>query len=195
MFSAPDLASRTTRHQSIAILPANIVQGNTRLNQVVETYGYNFQQQLYLQLANTTKSSDGQVVTVITPEKTKSILSQNNLTIEQAYQKPPSELAKLFAVDAIVLVTLSDNGNFSDGPAPGLSGGQNVYNSRGRNNNLSDQLNPRNLDMAANVYDAIDGKLLWRTGRKAGPDLSTNMDAVIQYYAGLIVRKFPYKTR
>ncbi len=194
VFTIPDFQTRAIKHQTIAILPANIIQPNSKLKEAAEKYGDAFQQQLYLQLKNDLKNKVVPTVTLQTPEKTNSVLLQNNLTIEQAYQNKPEELAKIFGVDALVMVTLSDKGNFTDGPAAGLSGGRGIYSSGGGNPNaLDQQINPVHLDMTANLYDALDGKLIWKTYRKAGTDLPSNMDALAQYYSSWIARRFPYK--
>lgn len=196
VFSAPDLETRKLRHQSLAIIPAHIIQPNSKLKESAEKYGYAFQQQLYWQLSNDSKNKVMPAVTLQTPEKTNSVLLQNNLTIEQVFQSKPEELAKIFGVDAVVMVTLTDQGNFTDGPAAGLSGGRGIYSSGGGNPNaLDQQINPIHLDMTANLYDAADGKLIWKTYRKAGSDLPSNMDALAQYYSSWIARRFPYKNQ
>ena len=191
--SAPDLATRIMKHSTIAILPANIVQTNPKLKEAAEKYGYNFQEELYLQLLNDAKNKIATDVTLQTLEKTNSFLLQNNLTIERAYQLKPEELAKIFGVDAVVTVTLTDKGDFTQGAAPGLSAGRGIYSASGNPNALDMQINPAQLEMNADLYDAIDGKLIWRTYRKAGTDLPSNMDALAQYYSSWIAKRLPYK--
>ena len=194
--SAPDLATRVMKHRTIALLPANIIQANPKLKEAAEKYGYSFQEQLYLQLSNDATNKIATDVTLQSLEKTNSFLLQNNLTIEQAYQSQPADLLKLLGVDAVVMVTLTDKGDLTQGPAPGLSGGRGIYNSGGSNPNALDlQINPVQLEMNANLYDAVDGKLIWRTYRKAGTDLPSNMDALAQYYSSWIAKRLPYNTQ
>ena len=179
------------KHHTIAILPANIVQTNPKLKDAAEKYGYSFQEQLFLQLSNDAKNKIANGVTLQALEKTNSLLLQNNLTIEQAYQRKPEELTKIFGVDAVVTVTLADKGDFTQGAAPGLSAGRGVYSASGNPNALDMQIKPRQLELNANLYDATDGKLIWRTYRKAGSDLPSNMEALTQYYSGWIAKRLP----
>lgn len=183
------------KHHTIAILPANIVQTNPKLKDAAEKHGYSFQEQLFLQLSNDAKNKIANSVMLQALEKTNSFLLQNNLAIEQAYQSKPEELAKIFGVDAVVTVTLTDKGDFTEGAAPGLSAGRGIYSASGNPNALDMQLKPRQLELNANVYDATDGKLIWRTYRKAGSDLPSNMDALAQYYSSWIAKRLPYKNQ
>jgi hypothetical protein len=93
------------------------------------------------------------------------------------------------------MTTLTDKTDFTQGQGFGLSGGRSIYNSDKSNPNAQTlEVNPVNLDMSANLYDAVDGKLIWRTYRTGGTDLPSKMDALIQYFSEWIAKRFPYKS-
>jgi hypothetical protein len=195
VFTSPDFETRVLRHQTIAILPANLIQANSKLKQAAEDYGYAFQQQLNLYLLNYKgKTQQGKSIAFQPLEKTNAFLKQNNLGIEQAYQRKPDELAKLFGVDAVIMITLKDEGDFTQGPVAGLSGGRSIYRSGEVNPNSSVlQINREHVNMSANLYDGIDGKLIWQTSRGGGTDLPSNIDALAQFYSSWIVKRLPYR--
>lgn len=196
VFKSSDFESRIVRHQTIAVLPVNLVQSDPKLMVAAEEYGYTFQKQLFFYLLEyTSKNNEGHSISFLPTKKTDSLLKENNLTIEQAYQRKPDELAKLLKADAVMMVTLTDKGDFTQGQGFGLSGGRSVYNSNKSNPNAQTlEVNPVNLDMSANLYDAVDGKLIWRTYRTGGTDLPSKMDALAQYYSEWIAKRFPYKS-
>lgn len=196
VFTSPDFETRVLRHQTIAILPVNIIQPDSKLKTAAEQYGYIFQEQLLLHLLNYTgKNKQGQTIAFQPIQKTNAFLTKNNINIEEAYKHKPDELAKMCEVDAVIMVTLTDEGNFTQGPAFGLSGGRNVYNSNNKNpDTLSLEIDPVHLNMDANLYDAIDGKLIWGTHRSGGTDLPLKIDALAQYYSNWIAKRFPYRT-
>jgi hypothetical protein len=196
VFTSPDFGVRVVRHQTIAVLPVYLLQNNSRLKQAAEDYGYSFQRQLHLHLLNHTKKNEqGKVVDIQSLEKTNTFLKQNNLDIEQVYQHKPDELAKLFGVDAVLMVTLKDESDFTQGPAAGLSGGRRIYKSGEVNPNVAGlEINREHVNMNANLYDATDGKLIWRTYRTGGTDLPSNVDALAQYYSNWIAKRLPYKS-
>jgi hypothetical protein len=195
VFTSPDFETRVPRHQTIAILPAYLIQADPKLKQAREDYGYAFQQQLNLYLLNYKEKNQQHRPIAFQPlEKTNTFLKQNNLSIEQAYQRKPDELAKLFEVDAVLMVTLKDEGDFTQGPAAGLSGGKSIYRSGEVNpNSLVLKINREHVTMSANLYDGIDGKLIWQTSRGGGTDLPSNIEALAQFYSSWIVKRLPYR--
>jgi hypothetical protein len=196
VFKSADFESRAVRHQTIAILPINLIQSNSKLKSAAEEYGYTFQKQLLLHLLEyTSKNNEGHSIAFQPAGTTDSLLEQNNFTVEQAYQRKPGELAKLLGVDAVFMTTLTDKTDFTQGQGFGLSGGRSIYNSDKSNPNAQTlEVNPVNLDMSANLYDAVDGKLIWRTYRTGGTDLPSKMGALIQYFSEWIAKRFPYKS-
>jgi hypothetical protein len=192
---SPDFETRVLRHQTIAILPVSLLQTNSKLNQATEDYGYAFQQQLQSHLLSYAgKNQQGKAIAFQPIEKTNAFLRQNNLSIEQAYQHKPDDLAKMFGVDAVLMVTLKDEGNFTQGPAAGLSGGRSIYRSGEVNpNTLALEIDREHINMSAGLYDGIDGKLIWRTYRGGGTDLPSNIDALAQFYSNWIAKRLPYK--
>jgi hypothetical protein len=195
VFTSPDFESRVLRHQTIVILPVNLIQNNSKLKQAAEDYGYAFQQQLYSYLLNVTrKNQQGKPITLQPLDKTNSFLKQSNLAIEETYQRKPQELAKLFGADAVLMVTLKDEGNFTQGPAAGLSGGRSIYRSGEMNpNTMTLEINREHVTMSAGLYDGIDGKLIWKTNRGGGTDLPADKDVLAQFFSNWIAKRLPYK--
>ena len=117
------------------------------------------------------------------------------LTTADVYSKQPEELAKLLGVDAVLMTTLEKNKNFSDGVAYGLAAGRTVLNILGQGTAGSALwLNASDINMNSYLYDAGNSKLLWKTYRKGGSSLPSNVDDLVQYYSNWIAKKLPYRS-
>ncbi len=204
VYQSSDFESKSHRHQNIAILPFNITQtGHKSKNTTDESikianekWGYTFQESLQAYLLKyTSKNKKGPIISFQSLQKINAILLENNINIETAYQRKPEELAKLLGVDAVLMTTLENEKNFSDGVAYGMAAGRAILNAIGQGGRSGGlYMNASDINMSAYLYDAADSKLLWQTYRKGGADLPSGVDDLVQYYSNWIAKKFPYKS-
>jgi hypothetical protein len=204
VYKSADFDAKAYHHQTIAILPFNITQtGHKEKNATDEAikeannkWGFAFQETLqsYL-LRYTSKNKKGPIVSFQSLQKTNAILIKNNIDIETAYLREPEELAKLLGVDAVMMTTLENDKNFSDGLAYGLKAGRTLLNviGQGAHSGML-HLNASDINMSCYLYDASDSKLLWQTYRKGGTDLPSGVDDLVEYYSNWIAKRFPYKS-
>ena len=204
VYKSSDFETKAYRHHTIAILPFNITQtGHKSKNTTDETikeanykWGYAFQASLQAYLLKyTAKNKKGPIISFQSLQKTNAILTENNLEIEHIYQRKPEELAKLLGVDAVLMTSLENQKNFSDGVAYGLAAGRTILNAIGQGAKTPGlHMNVADINMNAYLYDAADSKLLWQTYRKGGAGLPNQVDDLVQYYSNWIAKKFPYKS-
>lgn len=201
IYQAPDLASKTARHQSVAILPVRMVQSgyvskNTSeeaIRSANERLGYVFQESLQsFILKQTQKHKKEQLVSFQATQKTNALLKGMN--IDALYEKQPEELAGLLGVDAVIMTTLHHNKNISDGLAYGVAAAKTVVNVLSRSTTLSPDVTASDVDINCSLYDAKDSKLLWKTYRQGGTDLPANVNDLIVYYSNWIAKKLPYRS-
>ena len=111
--------------------------------------------------------------------------------IEHVYRRA----AQAAGVDAVLMTTLENDKNFSDGVAYGLKAGRTLLNVVGQGNRSGIlHLNASDINMSCYLYDASDSKLLWQTYRKGGTDLPSGVDDLVEYYSSWIAKRFPYKS-
>lgn len=204
VYRSADFKLKATQHHTIAILPVHITQTGHRIKNITEEearasnikWGYTFQESLqaYL-LRHTSRNKKGQVIAFQSLQKTNAILEEQKLNIETAYKQQPEALAKMLGVDAVLMTTLENQKNFSDGVAYGLALGKNILMTVGQGSKgaMLDH-NASDINMNSYLYDAGDSKLLWQTFRKGGTDLPSRVDDLVQYYSNWIAKKFPYRS-
>ena len=190
--------------KNVAVLPIKITQlGHVAKNVSEETiksqnenWGYSFQESLYTYLLRQTeRRSRGPVAIFQSLQKTNAILKENGITtIEDLYEKRPEDLARMLGVDAVIMTTLVNNKNFSDGVAYGLAAGRTVLGAIGKVPVGVPYFNSNDINMNCYLYDVTDSRLLWKTYRSGGTDLPSNVDGLVEYYSDWIARKFPYRS-
>jgi len=203
IYQSPDFEQKTTRHQTVAILPVNLVQTGHLPKNVSEEdvkaantkWGYVFQESLQsFILKQTQKNKKGQMVSFQATQKTNAILKEKGLSVESLYSKQPEEIAAFLGVDAVIMTTMNHNKNFSDGVAYGLAAARTVVNVFSRTATLGTGVNASDVNINCSLYDAQDSKLLWKTYRDGGTDLPANVNELIEYYSNWIAKKLPYKS-
>ena len=204
VYKSADFESKSYRHQNIAVLPFHITQsghkGKNTTDEAIRTanekLGYTFQESLQAYLLRyTSKNRKGPIISFQGLQKTNTILSENKINIEEAYHRQPEELAKLLGVDAVLMTTLENEKNLSDGVAYGLKAGRTILGAIGQGDRAGIlHVNSSDINMTAYLYDASDSKLLWQTSRKGGTDLPNSVDDLVEYYSNWIAKKFPYKS-
>ena len=203
VYKSADFDNQAARHRTIAVLPFRIVQTGHKgknyneeaVKEANEKWSRTFQESLHAYLLrHTGRNKKGHVIDFQALQKTNSILLQNGLKMEELYAKKPEELAKLLGVDAVLMTTIENEKNFSDGVAYGLAAGRVLLNVFGSGSGGALSADAASINMNSYLYDAADSKLLWQTFRKGGTDLPTRVDDLVEYYSNWIARKFPYKS-
>ena len=206
VYKSADFSTKASRHKTVAILPFQITQtGHVSKKETVddikaanEKWAYVFQQSLLsYSLRHTSRNRKGQMISFQGIQQTNAILKESGLTIEAMYGKRPEELAQLLGVDAVIMTTLEKDKNFSDGVAYGVAAGRAVLNAVSKSGTLGAPLgglNAADVNLNSYLYDAKDGKLLWKTFRQGGTDLPTNTDDLVEFYSNWIARKLPYRS-
>jgi hypothetical protein len=207
VYKSPDFAEKASRHRTVAILPMRITQtghkAKTETEESIkaanEKWGFTFQETfLTYALKQTSKHKKSPVISFQSIQKTNAVLKQAGLTIDQVYEKTPEEIAALLGVDAVLMTTVERDKNFSDGVAYGLAAGRAVLSAIGKpgtsvaGSALS--MNSSDINMNSYLYNAGDSKLLWKTFRKGGTDLPSDVNGVIEYYSNWIAKRIPYRS-
>ena len=204
VYKSADFSQKSSVHQTIAVLPVHITEtGHVPKNVSVEDvkaanekWSLVFQESLHSYiLKQTARNRKGQMVSFQGVQKTNAVLKEAGLTTADVYNKQPEELARILGVDAVLLTTLEKNKNFSDGVAYGLAAGRTVLNILGQGSaGNALWLNASDINMNSYLYDAGNSKLLWKTFRKGGSSLPSNVDDLVQYYSNWIAKKLPYRS-
>jgi hypothetical protein len=207
VYKSPDFEQKAARHRTVAILPMRITQtghkAKTETEESIkaanEKWGYTFQETfLTYALRQTSKHKKSPVVSFQAIQKTNAVLKQAGFTIDQVYEMQPEEIAALLNVDAVLMTTVEKDKNFSDGVAYGMAAGRAVLGAIGKpattvaESALS--VNSSDINMNSYLYNAGDSKLLWKTFRKGGTDLPSDVNGVIEYYSNWIAKRIPYKS-
>jgi hypothetical protein len=207
VYKSADFEARAAKHKTVAILPMFITQtghkAKTETDESIkasnEKWGYSFQETfLTYALRQTSKNKKAPIISFQGIQKTNAVLKEAGLSIEKLYEKQPEEIAALLGVDAVLMTTVERDKNFSDGVAYGLAAGRVVLGAIGKSgttaagNALS--MNSSDINMNSYLYNAGDSKLLWKTFRKGGTDLPSDVNGVIEYYSNWIAKRIPYKS-
>ena len=206
VYKSADFNNQVANHRTVAILPFQIRQtGHVGKNESVdaikatnEKWAYVFQESLLsYSLRHTSKNRKGQMISFQGAQRTNAILNELGLSVDAMYSKKPEELAQLLGVDAVIMTTLEKDKNFSDGVAYGLKAGSVLLNAVSKSATVGAPLNGINaadVNLNSYLYDAKDGKLLWKTFRQGGTDLPTNTDDLVEFYSNWIAKKLPYRS-
>ena len=206
VYKSSDFDYQTATHRMVAVLPFHITQtGHVSKNESVEgikaaneKWAYVFQESLLsYSLRHTSKNRKGHMISFQGTQRTNALLTELGLTLDEIYTKRPEEIAKLLEVDAVLMTTLEKDKNFSDGVAYGLKAGQIILNTVSKSGTLGAPLggmNAADINLNSSLYDAKDGKLLWKTFRQGGSDLPKNTDDMVEYFSNWIAKKLPYRS-
>lgn len=205
VYKSSDFETKAYRHRTVAILPLQITQTGhvakkettADIKEANEKWGYVFQESLLsYTLRHTSKNRKEPMVSFQGTQKTNALLKDAGLTIDSMYSKTPEELARLLGVDAVIMTTLERDKNFSDGVAYGLAAGRAVLSVFSKTAPYGSGLYQNSSDISMNsyLYDGKDGKMIWKTFRKGGTDLPSDVNGLVEYYSNWIAKKLPYRS-
>jgi len=205
VYKSSDFEAKAYRHKTVAILPLKITQTGhvskkettESINATNEKWAYVFQESLLsYALKHTSKNKKSPIITFQSIQKTNAILKEAGLRIDDMYSKTPEELAALLKTDAVIMTTLEKDKNFSDGVAYGMAAGRAVLSAVTKTATAGHGLyqNSSDINMNSYLYDAADGRMLWKTFRKGGTDLPADVNGLVEYYSNWIAKKLPYRS-
>jgi len=204
VFTANDFNTRAAQHRTVAILPVNVVRSghvgrretDASIRRATEEWAVRFQEMLHSYVVGQAgRKRKGPVVGFQGTAQTNNLLKEAGLTIEQAYLRNPQDLAKMLGVDAVMMTTLDQRKNVSDGLGIAIGAGRDILQQIGimGTGTSIDNFNATDIRMNAAVYDGSDGRLLWKTFREGGEDMPHNVNELVQWYCNWIARKQPYR--
>lgn len=203
VYQSSDFAAKAARHQTVAILPVQLVQtgyvpknvSQGDMAAASERWGFVFQESLQsFMLRQAQKSKKGPLVSFQATQKTNALLKEKNLSIPDLYSRPPEALAQALGVDAVIMTTMNHNKNLSDGAAYGLAAARTIAGVVSNNKVAVPGMDAANIRINCSLYDAVDGKLLWKTYREGGTGLPANVEGLIEHYSNWIAKKLPYRS-
>jgi hypothetical protein len=205
VYKSNDFENKAYKHKTVAILPVKITrtghvskkETNESIDAANEKWGYVFQESLLsYSLKHTSRNKKEPMIAFQGTQQTNALLKEAGLAINDIYTKTPEELAVLLKVDAVIMTTLEHDKNFSDGVAYGLAAGRAVLNVLSKTAPVGSGMytNASDINMNAYLYDGKDGKMLWKTFRKGGTDLPSDVNGLVEYYSNWVGRKLPYRS-
>jgi hypothetical protein len=204
IYKPVDFNDKSGTVKTVAILPFNLTSTGYRPKNITEQdirlsnekWGYTFQESLYSYLLyHSGKKKKGPVTQFQSLQTTNALLKEQNLSIGDLYSKTPEAIATLLGVDAVILTTLDQHKNMSDGAAYGIYAARAVLNTittRGAPVGL--YFPSDNVKMNSYLYSSSKGDLLWKTFRQGGTDLPANVEGQIDHFTKWIAKKFPYRS-
>jgi hypothetical protein len=204
VYRAASFSEKAAQTQVIAVLPFNLTSTGYRPTNVTDNdleiankrLGYTFQESLYSYLLNHTgRKKKGPVTQFQSLQKTNALLNEHKLNIAAIYQKQPEEIARILGVDAVIMTSLKQHKNMSDGAAYGIQAAKTILTAT--NNNSPAELlwiHSDNVRMNCYLYTSSASELLWKTFRQGGSDLPANVQGQIDFFCNWIAKKFPYRS-
>lgn len=187
VFESPKLKEAISTHKTIAVLPFKSTISYKRLPKnfdpianVAEEQksGLSLQSGLYTYLL---RKSPDYSVSIQDPERTNILLKQNG-SFDKIDELTPDALAKILGVDAVIKCTYAYQKTGSEGGAIVKSlligfGTGKVATS----------------DLTMNIYNALDGELVWRFYKQMDEDVMSNPQAMMERMMRKVGRNFPYE--
>lgn len=203
VYQSPEFDVASTAIQTIAVLPLYITQtgyvgkaeNTEKVKEANHRLGYAFQETLHsYALDQTARNKRGNLVKFQAIQKTVALIQQRGWTLDSIYVQDPEVLAKTLGVDAVIMTTINNNKNVSDGVAYGVAAARTVISAVTRNGVITPGINASDIRMNCALYDGQEGRVLWKTFRNGGTDLPGNVDDLVQWYAHWIARRLPYRS-
>jgi hypothetical protein len=204
IYKPADFDDKSGAVKTVAVLPFNLTSTGYRPKNVTEQdirlanekWGYTFQESLYSYLLfHCSKKKKGPITQFQALQQTNALLKEQNISIGDLYSKTPEAVAKLLGVDAIILTTLDQHKNMSDGAAYGIYAARTILNAATtKGAPLGSSIPSDNIKMNSYLYDHNKGDLLWKTFRQGSTDLPANREGQIDFFTNWIAKKFPYRS-
>ncbi|MBL7728582.1 MAG: hypothetical protein JNM68_12885 [Dinghuibacter sp.] len=204
VYKSGNFSTQSEEVHTVAVLPVNITNTGYRprnvteemMNESNERWAYTFQESLYnYLLEHSGRKRKGPMVQFQPLQSTLNILAQNNLKVRDIYTRSPEELSRMLGVDAVILTSLQQHKNMSDGAAYGVFAARTILNqTRYRPATLPLYLSAGNVSIHSYLYKQTKGELLWKTYRQGGTDIPAQEEGIVEYFTNWVARKFPFRS-
>ncbi len=204
-YVASNFEEKTVDHQTVAIVPAEMVFTGTRpknlseedIARIEEQESRDFQYALYnsiLRHANTRK-----YITTVNFQDvgtTLKKLEDSNIPIRESWKMDDRELARALNVDAIIRMNIRKQRYMSDVASYGIDAAQRVIRSTGFGSRIPLPYNAsKTNDIYASCNLVSDNQTLWNDHYKRASDWNSPANEIIEGITDNFGRHFPYKER
>jgi hypothetical protein len=192
---------KTARHRVVAILPAEMIYTGTKpknakeedLVKQEESESRIFQQYLHdniLQNGNTGRYS--LTVSIQNYSNTLSLLSDNNISLQDSWYKTDDELCKILKVDAVVRMKIQKRRYMSDAASMGIDYGRQVVGAVLKRNVYAPS---KTNDIIASCSIISNGETVWNDNYRRSADWDTPADYVVNNITENFANRIPYRQR
>lgn len=206
-YVSPELTTRTSRHQVIAVLPFEVVMAgkpprgltSAQLARAEENDSIAFQTALYYSLLNQASANRKHPIRVrIQPiDETNRLLEANGIGIRESWGMSAKSLARVLKVDAVVSTTVHTMRYLSGGESFAIETGLVVAIeiSEGRLAPFLPWGLSTTADIGANceLIDTLDGSVIWQSNVSTATDWRAPPDDIIAGFTHDLAKKFPYR--
>lgn len=192
---------KTARHRVIAILPAEMIYTGTKpkhvtendMTKMEESESRIFQQYLHdniLENGNTGKYSLR--VSVQNYTNTLSLLSTNNISLQDSWYKTDEELCRLLKVDAVVRMKIQKKRYMSDAASMGIDYGKQVLGAVLKRNVYAPS---KTNDIIASCSIISNGETVWNDNYRRSADWDTPAEQVVDRITENFAYHIPYRQK
>ncbi len=207
-YESPQFAAKTRDHQTIGILPFEIVLtgrmpshlGPEQVARIEEVESLAFQASLYDRLLNRSSAGRNRPILVeIQPVRTTNrILADHQIGVRETWEMSAEDAARLLGVDAVIRTSVHKNRYLSDLASLGVNVGLDILleaTSGGAGPILPPGLTKTYDILAESVLvDGDDGHLLWKVAVQRETDWSRPANDVVVGITKKLAKKFPYRS-
>jgi hypothetical protein len=192
---------KTAKHRMVAVLPAEMIYTGTipknakeeDLSGMEESESRIFQQYLHdniLQHGNTRKYALS--VSVQNYTNTLQVLSANNISLRDSWNKSDEELCKLLKVDALIRMKIQKKRYMSDAASMGIDYGRQVLGAVLKKNVYAPN---KTNDIFASCSIVSNGETIWNDNYRRAADWDTPVDLVVNNITENFANHLPYRQR
>ena len=202
-YTVADFEEKTQSHQTIAVLPFEMVYTGTppkdlsedEIQRIEIAESKAFQASFFNAiLASTRRGKDELRVDLQHYSKTLNLLEQGGVDIKDSWQKDPAELAKLLGVDAVVKARIEKRRYMSDMASYGIEAGTQIIGALTKNRVLP-YVSSRNKKVKTgfSLVNQTDGNALWSISYDCDADWRSTSEEIIENINARSAKKFPYR--
>ncbi len=206
-FQVKSFKDKTSDHQSIAILPVEMVLSGLKpfdlskedIQKQEEAESKAFQISIHNELRKKRENTKkGPHITMQKPATTVKLIEEK-MSVRESWDKSPEEMAELLGVDAVVKTRIEKKRYFSDLASYGIDVASKVIGLLAKN--LPVFLAGQDLKKSNDIYgryellDGETGEILWSISQEKAANYKRPADEVIDGLNEQAVKSFPYKKK
>lgn len=192
---------KTSKHRLVAVLPAEMIYTGTKpknvsaedLDKMEESESRIFQQYLHdniLQNGNTGRYALS--VSVQNYTNTLQILSENNISLHDSWNKSDRELCSILKVDAVIRMKIQKRRYMSDAASMGVDYGRQILGAVLKRNVYAPS---KTNDIIASCSIVSNGETIWNDNYRRAADWDTPADYVVNSITENFAYHLPYRQR